>query len=147
MGAVIRVSIDIPAPVEAVWEEVTRIEDHPSWMADAESVEFLGRARRGTGTRIRVETRIGPVRTADVMEFTAWEPPRVLGVAHQGVFTGTGRFTLEPVGASATRFTWTERVRFPWFLGGPVTAWLARPVLSSVWRGNLRRLRERISSR
>ena len=138
----ITVSIDIPAPPEEVWAEVERIEDHPTWMADAVDLEFLSESERGTGTRIAVETRIGPFRTSDVMQFTEWEPPRAMGVVHHGLFTGTGRFTLEPRG-EGTRFAWTEEIRFPWWLGGPLGAWVARPALRAVWRGNLRRLRER----
>jgi carbon monoxide dehydrogenase subunit G len=142
----ITVSIDIPAPPEKVWHEVERIEDHTTWMADAVAIEFLSESRRGPGTRAAVETRIGPFRTSDVMEFTVWEPPRVMGVAHHGLFTGTGRFTLEPRDDGATRFTWTEDIRFPWWLGGPVGAFVARPILRAVWRGNLKRLRARFDA-
>ena len=141
----IRVSVLVPAPPAVVWAEVERIEDHPTWMADAVGVEFTSDERRGVGTRISVLTRIGPFRTTDEMEFTEWIPPRAMGVSHQGLFTGTGRFTLEPHG-DGTRFTWTEEIRFPWFLGGPIGALVARPILTAVWRGNLRRLRERLSA-
>ena len=140
----IEVSVLIPAPPEAVWSEVERIEDHPTWMADAVGVEFRSDARRGVGTRISVLTRVGPFRTTDEMEFTEWDPPRAMGVSHRGLFTGTGRFTLRSED-DGTRFTWTEEIRFPWFLGGPIGAAVARPILTRVWRGNLRRLRDRFS--
>jgi hypothetical protein len=78
------------------------------------------------------------------MEFTEWESPRAMGVTHTGLFTGTGRFTLEPSG-DGTKFTWTETVRFPWYLGGPVGAFIARPVLATVWKANLRGLALRIT--
>ena len=139
------VSVSIPAPPATVWAAVERIEDHPSWMADAVGVEFTSDAHRGVGTRISVLTRIGPFRTTDEMEFTEWDPPRAMGVSHRGLFTGVGRFTLEPDGAG-TRFTWTEEIRFPWFLGGPLGALVARPILTRVWKGNLRRLRDRFSA-
>jgi len=142
----ITVSTLIPAPPDRVWSEVERIEDHITWMADAVALEFLGESTRGVGTRALVETRIGPFRTSDVMEFTEWDPPHTMGVAHRGLFTGTGRFTLQPVGGGSTRFTWTEDLRFPWWLGGPAGALVARPILRAVWRGNLRRLRKRFGS-
>ncbi|HSM01403.1 MAG TPA: SRPBCC family protein [Acidimicrobiia bacterium] len=140
----IEVSVLIPASPFEVWAEVERIEDHPTWMADAVGVEFESATRRGKGTRISVLTRIGPFRTTDEMEFTDWDPPRTMGVAHRGLFTGTGRFTLETEG-DGTRFTWTEEIRFPWYLGGPVGGLVARPILARVWKGNLRRLRDRVS--
>ena len=114
-------------------------------MADAESCRFETDQRRGVGTVLIVETKVGPFRTTDVMEFTTWQAPQVMGVAHQGLFTGIGTFTLAPQGTS-TRLEWSEQLRFPWFLGGPLGAVAARPILRAIWRGNLRRLKARIES-
>jgi carbon monoxide dehydrogenase subunit G len=137
------VSTFIPLPPDAVWAEVERIEDHARWMTDAVAIEFEGDQRRGVGTRIRVATRIGPFRTTDLMEFTRWERPATMGVTHRGLFSGVGEFRLRPEGGG-TRFEWTEQVRFPWFFAGPLGAVVARPILRRIWRGNLRRLRERL---
>ncbi len=114
-------------------------------MADAESIEFLTDRRRGVGTRMEVLTVVGPFRTKDVMEVTDWVEGEAIGVRHTGIVTGSGRFRLEPV-AGGTRFTWTEQLRFPWLLGGPVTASLARPVLGWIWRRNLTGLKRRLEA-
>jgi hypothetical protein len=42
-----------------------------------------------------------------------------------------------------TQFTWNEKLRFPLWQGGPVTALAAKPVLKRVWKKNLRHLAER----
>ena len=64
-------------------------------------------------------TKIGPFRTIDRMVVTEWEPGRAMGIEHRGLFTGTRPVhAATPVGAAATRFTWTEDIRFPWWLGG-----------------------------
>lgn len=136
------VSVVVNAPLNAVWEEVARLDTHVEWMADAHSIDFLTEQRDGAGTRIEVETRFGPLRTKDVMEFVAWEPPHRMAVTHQGLFRGTGEFLLEAQGES-TRFTWRERIQFPWYFAGPIGARLARPALASVWRRNLTRLQQR----
>ena len=139
----ITVSVDIAAPLETVWGEAADLASHAEWMADAESIEFETPQRSGVGTRMRVATAVGPLRTTDLMEVVEWEEGRSIGVHHRGVVTGTGRFTLAPVGG-ATRFTWTEELTFPWYLGGPLTALAASPVLAWIWRRNLHGLRRRL---
>ncbi len=52
-----------------------------------------------------------------------------------------GAFALEALDPATTRFTWQERLAFPWYLGGPLTALLAAPVLAAIWKRNLRRLK------
>lgn len=138
----IEVTIVIPASPEAVWADLCRLDNHVEWMADAETLRYVGERRGGVGTTIEVVTRVGPFRTVDVMTFTAWEPPRLMAVAHRGLFTGEGSFVLEPT-PGGTRFRWMETIRFPWYLGGLLGAMLARPVLRAIWRGNLRRLAAR----
>jgi hypothetical protein len=109
-------------------------------MADAAAIRFTGDRRAGVGTTFECETRIGPLRTTDLMEVTEWRERRAMGVRHVGLFTGTGRFLLRRSPRGRTRLTWDEDLRFPWWLGGPVGAVVAAPVLRAVWRGNLRRL-------
>jgi carbon monoxide dehydrogenase subunit G len=144
MAQTIEVSVLIPAPPDVVWADVEQVERHVEWMADAESIEFLGDQQRGVGTRMRVATKVGPLRTMDIMEFTGWEPPHTMAIRHQGLVTGEGAFTLAPEGAG-TRFTWREQLTFPWYLGGPVTAFFAGPVLKWIWVRNLRGLAARFA--
>ena len=136
----VTVSVDIRAPLESVWEAAADLAAHGGWMADVESIEFDSEARQGPGTVMRVATRVGPFRTIDVMTVTAWEARRRISVEHRGLFTGRGEFELSPVGG-ATRFTWSEEIDFPWRFGGPIGAAFARPILTGIWRGNLRRLK------
>lgn len=107
-------------------------------MKDAISVEFLGIADSGMGTRMRVPTRVGPFRTTDIIEVVRWVEGISIGVEHRGLVSGSGNFRLYPDEAG-TLVEWTEDLRFPWWLGGPLTAWLAAPVLRWIWRGNLAR--------
>ncbi len=138
-------SIDIPAPLESVWQEAADLASHAEWMADAESIEFLTDRRSGTGTQMRVATRVGPLRTQDVMTVTDWQDHKSIGVRHEGVVTGEGKFELARI-AGGTRFTWSEELRFPLRLGGALTAFFAKPVLAWIWARNLRGLRKRVLS-
>ncbi len=136
----------IAAPIDRVWAEAADLPSHVEWMADAESIEFLGDAKRGVGTRMRVETVVGPLRTADIMEVTEWVEESTIGVRHQGLVSGEGRFELSEVDGGV-RFTWTEELTFPWYLGGGFTAQVAKPVLGWIWRRNLSGLKKRIEAR
>jgi hypothetical protein len=137
--AAIRVTTTIDASPAVVWRRLADIGDHVTWMADAESIRFLDEQRSGVGTRFECETRVGPLRTRDIMEITEWREAESMGVVHRGLVTGTGRFLLDPVGTATTRLVWEEDLRFPWWLGGALGSVVARPVLRAVWRGNLRR--------
>ena len=137
----IRVAREIRASVEQVWRVVEPVERHVDWMADAESIEFITAQRRDVGTEFRCRTKVGPLRLTDVMRITKWEPRRAMGVEHVGLVTGSGVFTLTPLGGRLTRFEWEETLTFPWWLGGPLGAFVGgKLVLRAIWRGNLRRL-------
>lgn len=142
----IRTTARIDATPAQVWDGLADISTHVEWMADAEAIRFTSDRREGVGTTFDCDTKVGPFRLVDRMEITSWEPSRRMGVRHVGLVTGTGEFTMAATPDGATELTWTESLRFPWWLAGPVGAAVARPVLRAIWRGNLRRLRERIET-
>ena len=129
-----------------VWAVLADLQSHDQWMKDAEKIEFESDSRSGTGTVMRVETRVGPLRTSDVIEVTGWTEGESIDVIHRGLVRGTGVLSMSEVGGDV-RVDWIERLQFPWWLGGPITAFLAKPVLAAIWRGNLRRLEESLSYR
>ena len=67
---------------------------------------------------------------------------KAMGVKHIGIVTGSGVFTLEPLNNGArTLFKWEEELVFPWFLGGPIGAFIGgKIVLRQIWKRNLRGL-------
>lgn len=138
----ISVSHEIDASPARVWRVVEPIEHHVDWMLDARSIQFEGEQHRGVGTRFVCETRLGPIALHDRMEITEWEPEQRMGVRHSGVVTGSGTFELVPIDLDRrTRFTWTEELHFPWYLGGRLGELLGgRWLLRSIWRHNLRTL-------
>jgi uncharacterized protein YndB with AHSA1/START domain len=141
----LEVSRVIAAPAARIWDDLSRLETHVEWMADAAALTFLTEQRSGAGIRIAVVTKLGPFRLTDLMEFVAWEPPRRMAVRHTGLVTGSGEFLLDEAADGSTRFTWRERLRFPWYLGGPLGALVGARILTVVWRGNLRRLARRFT--
>jgi uncharacterized protein YndB with AHSA1/START domain len=142
----IAVTRRISLPHDTVWDALADLGSHHVWMRDARSIVFVTDQRSGEGTRMRVKTVVGPFRTLDDMEVVGWDEGRSIEVAHIGLVKGRGTFTLTDGAPGETLVTWDEELRFPWWLGGPVTAMLARPVLTRIWRSNLRRLEESLSS-
>ena len=143
MGRV-KVGITIDAPPRRVWSEVEHVERHVDWMADATAIRFTSRSHRGVGTTFECDTQVGPFRLTDEMEITAWKPGRVMGVRHVGLVTGTGRFTLRRSRGGRTRFTWEERLRYPWWMGGPLGGVIGDQVMRQIWKRNLLRLKQQV---
>ncbi len=142
----IRTCITIDASPAAVWADVKRLDSHVEWMRDAESIDFRSRRRTGVGTELECRTRLGTIATTDVLVVTEWRPRRAIGMSHEGAVRGRGRFTLRRKRGGRTQFCWSERLRFPWWMGGPLGELVARPLLRALWTGNLRRLKARVES-
>ena len=143
--ATIEVQTFYPVSAQVVWAQLSDIERHVAWMHDAQAISFISEQREGVGTEFNCNTKIGPLRTRDVMIVTEWERDVAMGVTHKGLITGTGRFTLAG-SANRTLITWRETLHFPWWLGGPIGALFASPVFRSLWAKNLRQLGERLTS-
>lgn len=138
----IAVSRTVPVPHERVWAAIADLGSHTEWMKDAERIVFVHDQRRGEGTRMEVVTVVGPFRTIDVMEVVGWDEGHSIEVVHQGLVKGRGTLAADPDGVDRTTVSWEEDLTFPWWLGGRITAWLAKPALAAIWRGNLIRLEE-----
>ena len=138
----IKVSIEIDATPEKVWQIVEPIERHVDWMHDAVAIRFTSDQTRGVGTAFLCDTKVGPIRLTDKMEITEWVPGKAMGVKHIGIVTGTGVFTLESLSnGTRTLFKWEEKLVFPWFLGGPLGAFVGGKILlRQIWKRNLRGL-------
>jgi len=138
----IRVSTVIDAPPGEVWAAIEDIGSHVRWMEDAVAIRFTSDRTSGVGTVFECDTKIGPIRLVDVMEITEWKPGKAMGVRHSGIVTGEGGFRLKKARGGRTRFTWDERFVFPWWFAGPVGGVLGgKPILTLVWRKNLRNLK------
>jgi uncharacterized protein YndB with AHSA1/START domain len=141
----VRVSTFIRAPRTVVWRAVRDVGSHVRWMHDAEAIRVTSPRSTGVGTTFECATRMGPLRVSDTMEITEWRERRAMAIRHTGLIGGLGRFTLK-LRPGGTLFTWEERLRFPWWLGGPLTGVAARPVLRSVWKRNLATLKDLVES-
>jgi carbon monoxide dehydrogenase subunit G len=129
------------APPERVWEVLSDWERQASWMPDVASIRVLG-PERSLGARLRVKTKVFGVPLAtDLVEVTAWDPPRLLAVRHVGVVRGTGEWRLDPAPAG-TAFTWIEAFRMPPPVLGDLGLWVYSPWQRAMLRRSIRNLKE-----
>ncbi len=140
------IPVEIDAPVDRVWAEVTDFAAHTEWMEDAHAIRFGTDQREGPGTVLLIDTRVGPLRTTDRFEITEIEPMLSVAGRHTGLFRGEGRFELSSPSPGRTSLVWRERIRFPWLFGGPAAALVGRVVLRRVWARNLAALKRRIEA-
>ena len=145
MNASVRIPKQINAPLDDVWAELSCIETHVEWMADAVAIEFHTDQTSGLGTTFSCATKIGPLRTTDEMTIDRWEERVAIGVTHRGAVTGSGVFELTALDERTTEVVWTETLTFPLWMGGPVGAACARPIFRWIWRRNLDRLAHRLA--
>lgn len=133
----------IEAPVGDVWADLSDLSSHVEWMRDAVAIRFTSDHESGVDTTFDCDTRVGPFRLTDRMEITEWTPERSIGVRHVGLVTGEGTIRLRGRRHGRTKVTWSETLKFPWWMGGPIGSVAATPVLWLVWRGSMRKLAER----
>jgi carbon monoxide dehydrogenase subunit G len=142
---IVSVSATVDAAPGRVWGKLADLASHSEWMKDAESIVFTSGQTRGVGTTMDVKTRVGPLRTIDVVEVTDWIEGESIEIAHHGLVEGRGRLEVLP-DQEASVVTWTEELLFPWWVGGGLTAMAARPLLTRIWLANLERLSARVSA-
>jgi len=135
----IRSIVVVDAPIERTWAVLADVEGQPRWMHDLKAVRIDTPGPIGAGTRATGTVRILGLTVEDPVEITEFEPPTRFGIAHEGLFTGSGLITLEP-GADGT----TTIVRWEEVLVPPVLPELGsvvmRPVLGAVFQADLHRL-------
>lgn len=94
----------------------------------------------GLGAKVTGWTGVGPLRFADPMEITDWDPPRRCTVAHLGkVVRGHGVFEVLPrAGAGCSEFRWTEVIELPVPLPPALDRLVAATLIGPITRVGLR---------
>lgn len=142
----VTVVVEIDRTPTEVWTYLRDIASHVEWMADATEIRFTTDQTEGVGTSFECDTKIGPIKLTDLMTITNWVDEAEMGVRHEGVVTGVGEFHLTETDDGGSRFSWREELAFPIWLGGPIGEVVAKPILTAVWKRNLKRLKGTLES-
>jgi uncharacterized protein YndB with AHSA1/START domain len=137
--APILTEVEVDAPIAAVWAVLVDIERQPEWMLEMKAVRLVTPGPIGVGTRGEADVRIFGLGVSDPVEVVEFVPPFRFGIAHRGLFSGSGSIALDTLdGGRRTRVAWAETLVPPVFpsLGGHVQA----PVLRRIFQADLDRL-------
>ena len=130
----IDVRLDIPHPLDHVWQHLTDWESHSAWIPN--TVVTVTKRTTGAGTEFVGVTHLGPLRLDDPMTVSDFVPPNAgrasCLVTKTGlVLGGTAGFTLTALDETTTRLDWFEDVH----LKPRVTFWWTAPFVLAI--GNL----------
>ena len=142
----IRITEEIEASPEVVWNAISDIQTHVNWMADASEIRITSEQTEGVGVTFDCDTKVGPLRTTDKMQITEWTPNQTLTISHKGLVEGKGSFILEKNSDGKTLFIWEEKLDFPLLLGGKITGFFAKPILKKIWQKNLYKLKHLVET-
>lgn len=100
----------VDADQRQIWDLVVDWSRQQEWILATKT-----EGGHGLGARVTGSTGIGPIRFADPMEVTEWDPPRRCTVTHLGkVVRGHGVFeVLGRAEKGGSEFRWTEVVELP----------------------------------
>jgi uncharacterized protein YndB with AHSA1/START domain len=135
----IRTEVEVDAPIDSVWAILADIERQPEWMLEMKAVRLLTPGPVGVGTRGEADVRIFGVRVSDPVEVVEFVPPFRFGIAHRGLFSGSGSIVLDTLdGGRRTHVAWAETLVPPVFpsLGSLLQA----PILRRIFQADLDRL-------
>jgi len=135
----IRMSMEVDAPIETVWEVVADVGRQPEWMAEMSDLRMMTDPPLGVGSRGEATVTVAGISTTDPVTVSVFQPPRRYGIVHEGRISGDGLIALaaRAVGGP-TIVEWEERLFPPVF--PYVGAAVMRPVLRRIFQGDLERL-------
>ena len=128
----------LPGPPEVVWDLITDWEHQDDWMLEASDFVVLGSQREGIGVEAEATIKIGGVKTRDRIRVVAWEPLRLLSIAHEGWVAGRGELFLTPIGKDRTHMFWREELEPPLGMLGSIGMTLFKPLMGRIFRRDLR---------
>ena len=131
-------SIELRAAPAEVWAFVADLGSTPRWRTTVERVDAPVDVE--LGTQMPATTKVFGKRWRWTIEITAMEPPRRLAYRTSGLTTIDVEYTIEPLPAGGSRFTFTGS-------SGSRLAPLARPTLDREARKALANLRAILDGR
>jgi len=134
-------SVNIPAPIEQVWEIVTDPEHALSFMSGVTRWEVAGDPPSGLGARYRMLFRVGSAEVGGLIEVVEWLPPTEMAWTSITGLDQRGRWRLRPAPGGRTR----AELRLAYGVAGSgLFGWIAERVAAPTVSGHVRRSLEQL---
>jgi uncharacterized membrane protein len=128
--------VDVAAPPELVWEQVSDPSRVLDFFAGVTRWEVDGDRRSGLGARYRMLLRVGSAEVGGLIEVVEFDPGRDLAWTSVTGVDQHGRWRLRPRRSGGTRV----ELRFQYGVaGGGIWSWLAEQFAGPTVRGHARR--------
>lgn len=128
----------VPGPPSVVWELITDWEHQNDWMLEARDFKVISEQREGVGVEAEATISIGGITTTDVVRVVGWEPDRRLAIEHRGWVSGHGEIHLTPLGSDRTHIFWREELEPPIGVLGALGLTAFKPLMTRVFRRDLK---------
>lgn len=137
---------EINATPQAVFEYVSDWEKQSEWILFTTVKAVKSTPNQKDSTLLAV-TKLGPLKVADEMTVTEWQPYERIVVEHTGrIVKGKGVFTVSETSKDTCVFTWQEVTPVPFGLIGRIGLVFAKPVMSIVFGKSLAKLKNNIEA-
>lgn len=139
--------IEINATSQVIFEYVSDWERQSEWILFT-TVKLVSRTPDHQNSTILAVTKLGPLKVADEMTVTEWQPYERIVVEHTGqVVKGKGVFTVSSASKDTCIFTWQEVVPVPFGFIGQIGLVFAKPLMHAVFGKSLAKLKDNIEAR
>jgi uncharacterized membrane protein len=129
-------SIEISAPPEAVWEQISDPARYLHFMSGITRWEVSGKQRAGLGARYRMLLRAGSAEVGGLIETVEFTPPRDLAWTSVTGIDQRGRWRLRERPAGRTRV----ELRLSYGVAGAgLLGWLSERAAAPIVRGHMQR--------
>jgi uncharacterized membrane protein len=135
---VVETTETVAGPPEVAWELLTDWERQGDWMLEASDFVVTSEHREGVGVEAEATITIAGITTRDVVRVIAWEPGRHLAIEHRGWVSGEGHIYLTPLDGERTHVFWREKLTPPVGILGAVGMTAFQPLMSRIFRRDLR---------
>ena len=136
--------IAIKAKQSIVFDYVSDWEKQSNWIMFT-TVKIVSNSQRPQDTELLATTKIGPLKLADTMVITEWEPHMKIVVEHTGrVILGKGVFNVKEISDDETEFLWQEITPIPFGQLGKIGFFIVKPILNTMFGMSLKRLKRNI---